>query len=273
MSDLLKEAIRKAKLAKNAKNPEDIHAFLAQTAENRVEELYAAHKPVLEKKVTDETRRILSTIKKGDPGESIKGDKGDPGESIKGEPGENGKRGKPGKSIKGEPGESIKGEPGKPGKDAESINIDDIVASLSGQFSITDIKGLDVALKNVQRSIRERVRTGMNHGGGMTLVEGSNITLVRNPNGTWTIAATGGSGSAIATEQVIAVASGTDVMIDLTQLTDPSTGILFVARNGQVLLPNGNANLPGSSWSQTGSSVTVYNADPSDVYLVQYSHA
>ncbi len=69
---------------------------------------------------------------KGEPGESIKGDRGDkgePGESIKGDAGP---KGEPGESIKGdrgdkgEPGESIKGAQGEPGKDAEPIHPDTV---------------------------------------------------------------------------------------------------------------------------------------------------
>jgi len=80
----------------------------------------------------------------------------------------------------------------------------------------------------------------------------------------------GGSFVNIATELVTSVASGSDITINLAQLAHSYTAITFVTRNGQVIMPNGNSSIPGSSWSKSGDTITVYNADSGDVYLVQY---
>lgn len=67
---------------------------------------------------------------------------------------------------------------------------------------------------------------------------------------------------------------GDNVQINLTlALSEAFTAVQFVSRQGQVIMPNGNASLPGSSWSIAASTVTVYNADASDIFLIQYLYA
>lgn len=268
----LKTAIQKARARKAGSNG-DIRDFIGFTAQQRAEELFNEVLDELKSMTMTELQKVISGVKKGDkgdpgrPGLSIRGLPGRPGLSIRGLQGLPGKQGIPGKSIQG-----------PPGKSAADVKVSDLLKKINaskGGLNIEAVSGLKQALQNLQTSIRRQVgKSGSRaHGGGMSIDAGSNITLTRNSNGRWTITATSGGGSAIATEQVTAVNSGTDVTIDLTQLAHASTGVLFVTRSGQVLLPNGNANLPGSSWSQSGSTVTVYNADQADGYLIQYSHA
>ena len=85
----------------------------------------------------------------------------------------------------------------------------------------------------------------------------------------------GGSsaGTNVITEQVTGTQAGDDVTIDLAQLSHTFDTILFVTRNGQVIMPNGSSFLPGSSWSISGDIVTVYNAAAEDIFLVQYTYA
>lgn len=86
----------------------------------------------------------------------------------------------------------------------------------------------------------------------------------------------GGSGSGganVATEELTPTAVVDDITLDLTQLANTFIDVLFVTRNGQVLMPNGSSGFPGSSWSISGNIVTVYNATDSDIYLVQYTFA
>lgn len=287
----LKNAIRKRRLQVNPESPFDVRGLIDDLVDQKVEEKMAELIASIKEDALSEAKKVAATIKKGEPGPM--------GIGLRGLPGKNGKDGK-----------SIAGKPGKNGKDGNTISAKEIIQKLNASpnsiavetilgletliqerqltkrqivkmlnespnsIEIKTIIGLDTFLKNLQRAIREKVpSSARKHGGGMTLVAGTNITLVRNSNGTWTVASTASGGSNIATEKVVAVQSGTDVTIDLTQLAHTASGVLVVARNGQMLIPNGNASLDGSSWSQSGSTITVYNADRGDVYLVQYTYA
>lgn len=274
----LKTAIKRARIKKNPLGADAMTSFMLDVAETKLEELFNEVKPALTDEATKAARTVAATIKKGDKGDkgdSIVGPKGDKGDSVPGENGQDGADGEDGADGKdGKDGESIIGDKGKDGNEVTRKAIISKINEKPEVIQIKSIKGLENYLKNLQRAIREAAQGGgkMVHGGGMTLTAGTNVTLVRNSNGTWTVSASGGGSSSLATEQVTAVASGTDVTIDLTQLAHMLVTALFVTRNGQVLMPNGNANLPGSSWSKSGTVITVYNADPSDIYLIQYGY-
>lgn len=161
-----------------------------------------------------------------------------------------------------------KGEPGK------SVTLEEVLVSVldaikSGKLKISseDVLGLEEKLAQVRRQAVSL------HGSGDSVVAGTNVTITTNSNGQKVINAIVSSGSNISTEEVIAVTSGSNVTIDLTQLAHTPTTVLFVSRGGIIQMPNGNASIPGSSWSQTGMTVTVYNADRDDGYLVQYAYA
>lgn len=272
MSHLLRDAIRRKKQQSIDPNSADgIKAYMGDIAARRAEELFAQVVEELRSKAMKEIEKlqgIASTIKKGDkgePGKSIVGPAGPQGKSIQGP------TGKPGTNGIGE-----KGEKGEPGKDGNNITKAELLAKINeinNGIQISTIAGLETWLKNLQAAIREAKKGGgkMTHGGGMTLTAGSNVTLTRNSDGTWTVAATGG-GSSIATEKLTPTANGSDITLDLTTLAHTFTNILFVTRNGEILMPSGNANLPGSSWSRVTNTVTVYNADDTDIYLVQYTY-
>lgn len=143
------------------------------------------------------------------------------------------------------------GEPGKDGADAQ-IDIDELSKEIVDKIrkekliEITDIRNAQSFIFNNKRYKFEELMRGAG---------GSN---------------TGGGVSPL-TEQVTATQSGDNALINLSQLSSPYSYVLFVTRNGQVIMPNGNALLPGSSWSQSGDIITVYNADAeNDVFLVQY---
>lgn len=98
------------------------------------------------------------------------------------------------------------------------------------------------------------------------------VERVGDGNAIVTIAG-GGSGASIATEKVTAVESGANVTIDLTQLSHTLKTLQFVTRNGQVQPPVASAPVDGSSgYSVTGTVVTVYNADPTETYLICYGY-
>lgn len=84
---------------------------------------------------------------------------------------------------------------------------------------------------------------------------------------------TGANNPSAVTVQVTGTQSGDNVLIDLSAapISGNYSSIQFVTKNGQVLMPNGSSAFPGSSWSQSGSIITVYNADAaSDIFLIQY---
>lgn len=84
-------------------------------------------------------------------------------------------------------------------------------------------------------------------------------------NGVVNIAGAGGGvGTNVSTQVVTAVQSGSDVTIDLTQLTHPFSAIEIVSRNGQILTPI-------AYWSISGNTITIPNADAGDSYVIQYT--
>lgn len=74
-----------------------------------------------------------------------------------------------------------------------------------------------------------------------------------------------GGGSNIATEVVTAVQSGGNITLDLTTLAHTFVAIEVVFRNGQGITPV-------TSWSRSGNTITVLNADASEVFMVQYTY-
>jgi hypothetical protein len=268
-----KEKLRAAIRRRRQRNSDDtvnVRDFLQGAAAEEAEQLFDELRDHILAMAQSEIKELVSKVKKGNPGEEGKpGPKGEPGKSIRGPEGKQGKPGRDGRGIKGD-----RGEAGKDGREISKKELLKKINDIDNGIKIKTISGLDAFLKNLQRAIREKVVGGaQKRGGGMTIEAGSNITLTRQSNGIWVVASTAAGGSNILTEQVTAVQSGDHVTIDLTQLANTSTGVLLVTRNGQVLLPNGSAGLPGSSWSQSGSTVTVYNADASEIFLVQYMYA
>lgn len=76
---------------------------------------------------------------------------------------------------------------------------------------------------------------------------------------------TGGVGSSIATEVVTAVQSGGNITLNLTTLLHTFVAIEVVFRNGQGITPV-------TSWSRSGNTITVFNADASEVFMIQYTY-
>lgn len=75
----------------------------------------------------------------------------------------------------------------------------------------------------------------------------------------------GGAGTNVDTEVIAGVGSGANVTLDLTTLPHVFVAVEVVWRNGQALTPI-------SDWSISASTVTVLNADPADIYMVQYTY-
>lgn len=91
------------------------------------------------------------------------------------------------------------------------------------------------------------------------------LSAVDNGNGIAALTGTGGgSGTNIDTQVVTAVQSGSDITLDLTTLPHTFIAIEVVFRNGQAIAP--------SLWSRVGNTITVLDADASEVFMVQYTY-
>lgn len=71
-----------------------------------------------------------------------------------------------------------------------------------------------------------------------------------------------------ATEQLSGTQSGSNVTLNLTTLSHSFVAILFVTRNGQILTPNDTS----LGYTISGNTVTIYNADASEPFLVTYTY-
>jgi hypothetical protein len=73
----------------------------------------------------------------------------------------------------------------------------------------------------------------------------------------------------IITEKIVTgkTQSGNDVVINLsTALSQSYSTILLVSRGGQIQTPT-------TDWSQSGNNITVFNADVSEPFLIQYIYS
>lgn len=195
----LKTAIKKARMKKNPNGSDAMTSFMLDAAETKIEELFGEMMPALKDAAISVAKTEAATIKKGD--------KGEPGQSIRGDRGATGADGKPGKDgadgndgidgadgNDGKDGDSITGDKGKDGNEITRKAIVDKINEKPESISMKTIKGLENYLKNIARAARENGKGKMIHGGGMTLVAGTNVTLVRNNNGTYTVNGSAGAG-------------------------------------------------------------------------------
>lgn len=115
-----------------------------------------------------------------------------------------------------------------------SIKIYNNGVLLSGSFNSIDLKG---------------TLSGADEGNGIVGITGSG----------------GGAGTNIATEVLAPTQSGSDITLDLTALSHTFVAIEVVFRNGQNITPI-------ASWSRTGNTITVFNADATEIFQVQYTY-
>ncbi len=219
-----------------------------------------------------------------------KGEKGEKGDTVVGPPGPPGPPGKDGKD--GKDGESA--DPvtvaelatqmivlPKDGKDGASPSLDTIVKALIKEIEKDDKLGIKKEIQNVRSEVasyRHQLagkaygKDTWARGSGTTVSAGLNVTLVPQADGTVQInAAGGGSGTDIETQYAVtAVQAGADVTIDLTQLIHYATFVRLVQ-----LTRNNMPQTEGASYNFTitGSTVTVFNADASDIYNIVYAYS
>lgn len=86
---------------------------------------------------------------------------------------------------------------------------------------------------------------------------------------TVTISGGGGGGVNISVEKLVGTQSGSNVTLNLAGLAHTFTAVLFIIRQGQVVTPGNNG---GYGWTLSGSTVTVYGADASEDFLVEYTY-
>lgn len=136
------------------------------------------------------------------------------------------------------------------------------------RISVEDIEGLDMRFTEMRGHINASKEW---RGGGDTVVAGSGVTITNTVNGNKQISATGG-GTNIATSIAIAVTSGNNVTIDLTQFIHMVSAVQLVFRSGGNV-PPGSAPIDGSSaYSISGTILTVYNASSTDGFLLTYTY-
>ncbi len=94
----------------------------------------------------------------------------------------------------------------------------------------------------------------------------SGISAVDSGGGVAGVTASGGgAGTNVATEVLTATQSGSNITLDLTGLAHTFTAVEVVFRNGQAIKPT-------TDWSISVSTVTVLNADASEVFMIQYTY-
>lgn len=91
--------------------------------------------------------------------------------------------------------------------------------------------------------------TGSDEGGGVVGINGSG----------------GGTGTNVDTKVIIGTQSGANVTLNLTTLPHTVVAVEVVFRNGQAITPV-------ASWSLSGTTVTIFNADASEIFMVQYTY-
>lgn len=94
----------------------------------------------------------------------------------------------------------------------------------------------------------------------------SPLSATDSGGGIAAVSDSGGSGGTnIATEVLAASASGSNITLDLTGLAHVFVAIEVVFRNGQNITPI-------TDWSRSSNTITVLNADPSEIFQVQYTY-
>lgn len=130
---------------------------------------------------------------------------------------------------------------------------------------------LQIDWKHIKNAPRPEKSTKMNHGGGDKVVAGTGILITRNSNGTTTITNTGSSGGGGGTttiESLTPTAAGSNITLDLTELSQPFSIINGVFKNGQLL----TVSDPTFGWSRLGNTITVLTATTDDLFQVDYTY-
>lgn len=244
----LEEVIRNRKF-KGEGDP-IVRAFIIQTTDRVTRELLGDLLPKIEERVAEELHRLTTTIKKGDQGE--KGEKGERGE--KGETGARGERGSAGKDgVNGTDGrDGANGKDGKNGKDGSPDSAELMAEKLNafpGSVGMHVVKGLEIYLKNLNRSIKEKKGMGGQAvGSGDSVSAGANITITR-VNGRKVITASGGAGATFFIETPTGAVDGANKSYTVSTTI---TTILNFSINGVFIHP--------ADYTFNGTTITFITA-------------
>lgn len=94
---------------------------------------------------------------------------------------------------------------------------------------------------------------------------GTGLSGTDEGNGLAGLTGSASAGSNIATQELTPTQSGSNITLDLTMLSHSFVAIELVFRNGQRITPI-------SSWSISGNTITVFNADATEEFAVQYTY-
>lgn len=123
------------------------------------------------------------------------------------------------------------------------------------------IKGLDVFLRNLQKSMRDQGSGKMNHGGGMKLKAGAGQTLTRNSDGTWSFTTGGGFSTLAATE----TPNGTLAVFTFAAATaQPS----FVVSDNVIMKATTKAGTVNWTWNSGTKKATLTVPPQDEIYAI-----
>jgi len=159
--------------------------------------------------------------------------------------------------------------------------IDKILALPEDKFRLktSHITGLDQTIRAIHSQIGQR---GYLHGGGDTVVAGTNITLTRNTNGTVTINSTGGGASPLTTKGDLYTYStvnarlpvGTNGQLLSADSTEP-TGLKWVTASGSgtvtevsVVTANGVSGSVANATTTPAITLTLGAITPTSVAAI-----
>ncbi len=202
----------------------------------------------------------LISVKGKDGSQGPKGERGFTGpRGLRGEKGDKGEKGEQG--PQGERGEQgPQGERGEKGDVAELPDIQAMIDKIPPEYFIKKIEAAKGASRLDYGKLKNTPGVPV---GGMSASKGK-IYARGGGSGTTT------SGETVTTQYILtAVQSGSDVTIDLTQLTNWATfsRIICVYRNNIPQTEGASYN-----FTKTSSTLTIYNADASEIFNLTYSY-
>lgn len=81
----------------------------------------------------------------------------------------------------------------------------------------------------------------------------------------------GAAGTNTTVEKLAGTQSGNDITLNLTQLSQTFSAILWVSRQGQIVTPTTSSG-GGSTWTRSSNTITVTNAADDEDFLVAYTY-
>jgi hypothetical protein len=249
----------------------DLQEAIFEMADSKIVELFNRFETKALKKlqlhIQQNIDKHANGLKDGKPGK-------DGMSGIAGKDGKDGKDGAPG--VKGDAGyigmRGDTGPAGEAGKDGSPDTPEQLVKKINTlvqSIDIKSIKGLDIYLNGIKRSLKGRT-TGKMGGGGATIAAGSGIAITKS-GGVSTITATGsGSGDMIKTTYDPTSVDGD--AFDMDNMAESATKKILTADERTILGNTSNTNTGDNTVATAAASqvitdnalVTVDDADAAD---------